>query len=281
MPSKIGLVGLPNVGKSSLFSFLTKKDWDKIKNYPFATIAPNFGIIPLVDPRLEKLSEYWKSRKITPSVIEIVDIAGLVKGASEGSGLGNEFLAHIREVDLICHVLRCFPEKDIIHVEKSVDPIRDFEIIQLELILADLQQIKRRLEKLKVRDEKTKKEKEILQTIQEKLEKEMLVSQLDLSKEEREIIKAYNFLTNKPMLLLANYGIDEKEIKELENYAKEKNLSLFPLAVKLEKEMEELSPEERKEIGWKINDFSLFSEKVKELLSLKTFFTVGEDETKS
>src|SRR3954470_1135586 len=191
MPFKIGLVGLPNVGKSSLFNFLTKKDI-LIANYPFATIDPNVGVMVLTDPRLEKLSKYYRSRKTTPSIIEIVDIAGLVKGASQGSGLGNEFLSHIREVDLICHVLRCFPEKEIVHVEKSVDPIRDFKIIQLELILADWQQIKRKLERLKVRDEKSQKEREILQLTQNNLEKEKPVSQLNLSREEKEIIKGYN-----------------------------------------------------------------------------------------
>src|SRR5947209_13695076 len=159
MSVKIGLVGLPNVGKSSLFNFLTKKDI-LISNYPFATIDPNVGIMVLSDPRLEKLSKYYQSRKTTPSTIEIVDIAGLVKGASQGSGLGNEFLSHIREVDLICQVLRCFPEKEIIHVENSVDPVRDFEIVQLELIWADCQQITRKLAKLKAGNVKTQKEKE-------------------------------------------------------------------------------------------------------------------------
>jgi ribosome-binding ATPase YchF (GTP1/OBG family) len=172
-----------------------------------------------------------------------------VKGASQGSGLGNEFLSHIREVDLICHVIRCFPEKEIVHVEKSVSPIRDLEIIQLELILADLQQIKRRLEKKKGWGEKVQKEKEILQLVQENLEKEILVNQLNLSKEEKEIIKSYNFLTNKPFFLLANYSGEENEIKELKEYAKKKKLSLFPLAIKLEEEMAELSREEREEMG--------------------------------
>lgn len=279
MPYKIGLVGLPNVGKSSLFNFLTQKDI-LIANYPFATIDPNMGIMSLSDPRLDQLSQYWKSQKTTPSTIEIIDIAGLVKGAAQGSGLGNEFLSHIREVDLICHVLRCFPEKEIVHVEKSIDPLRDYEIIQLELIFADLQQVKKKLEKLRVKDEKSQQEKEILQLIQENLAKEVPVNQLNFSQEEKKIIKSYNLLTNKPFFLLANYSGDKAEIKELEKYTKEKNLSFFPLAVRLEKEMIDLSAEEKTEIGWEMTDFSLLTEKIKEMLKLKTFFTTGEDETK-
>jgi ribosome-binding ATPase len=248
MPVKIGLVGLPNVGKSSLFNFLTKKDI-LIANYPFATIDPNIGIMALTDSRLEKLSKYYQSQKTTPSVIEIIDIAGLVKGASQNLGLGNEFLSHIREVDLICHVLRCFPEKEIIHVEKTIDPIRDYEIIQLELILADLQQIKKRLEKFKIRDENSQKEKILLQLIQENLEKEIPVSQINLKEEEKKIIKSYNFLTSKPFFLLVNFSGDQTEIKDLEKYAKEKNLSFLPLAIKLEKETENLSAAEKKELG--------------------------------
>jgi GTP-binding protein YchF len=280
MSLKTGLVGLPNVGKSSLFNFFTKKEI-LIANYPFATIDPNVGVMVLSDSRLEKLSNYWKSKKISPSVIEIVDIAGLVKGASQGSGLGNEFLSHIREVDLICHVLRCFPEKEIVHVEKSVDPIRDFEIIQLELILSDLQQVTKRLDRLKIRDEKAQKEKELLKKIQENLENGQLVKQLNLSEEEKELLKGYNFLTNKPIILMGNYGADINETDKLRKYAEEKHSSFFPLAVKLEKETEDLSPEEKKEIGWNSTDFSLLAEKVKESLELKTFFTTGEDETKS
>lgn len=277
---KIGLVGLPNVGKSSLFSFLTKKDWDKIKNYPFATIKPNAGIMLLSDSRLEKLSQFWQSPAV-PSMVEIIDIAGLVKGAAEGLGLGNEFLSHIREVDLICHVCRCFPEKEIIHVEKSVDPIRDLETIQLELILADLQQVKKRLEKLKVWDEKSQKEKEILQLVQEKLGKEIPLNQLDFSEEEKKIIKPCNFLTNKPAFLLANYSGEASEFQKLEKYAQAKKLDLFPLAVKLETKAAELSPLEREVVGWNATDFSLLTQKIKELLKSKIFFTVGEDEVKS
>ncbi|CAG8504908.1 5623_t:CDS:1 [Racocetra fulgida] len=248
MPIKIGLVGLPNVGKSTLFNFLTKKDI-LIANYPFATITPNVGVMLLADSRLEKLSKCWQSKKTTPSVIEIVDIAGLVKGAAQGSGLGNEFLSHIREVDLICQVLRCFPDQDIVHVEKSVNPIRDWEIIQLELIEADLQQIERKLTKLKIRDEKTQKEKNVLQSVQEKLTQEIPTSQLDLTAAEKELIKGYHFLTNKPVLLLANYSGEEKEVHELREHAKKKGLFFFPLAVKLEEEMTELSAAEKKELG--------------------------------
>jgi len=279
---KIGLIGLPNVGKSSLFHFLTKKKDVKIGNYPFTTIEADAGIIPLVDPRLEKLSEHWKSRRTIFSAVEIIDIAGLVKGASEGLGRGNEFLSDIREVDLFCHVLRCFPEKEVVHVEKTVNPIRDFEIVQLELILSDLQQIEKRLTKLKARDEKTQQEKEILQLIQKSLEKEVPINQLTLSEAERKVVKNYNFLTSKPMFLLANYSSNqEKEIQALEKYAQAKSLSLFPLAVKLETDLTEFSLSEREGLGWKATDFSRLTEKIKELLGLKTFFTVGEDEVKS
>ncbi|RHZ35585.1 redox-regulated ATPase YchF [endosymbiont GvMRE of Glomus versiforme] len=286
MTIKIGLVGLPNVGKSSLFHFLTrKKEGTKIANYPFATIDPNHGVVLIPDFRLEKLGKYWQSEKITHSTVEIVDIAGLVKGASQGLGLGNEFLSHIREVDMIWHVLRCFPDQEIIHVEKSVNPIRDLEIIQLELISADLQQAERKLGKSKVKNEKTQKEKEICELIKKNLEQEIPVSQLGLSEEEKQIIKGYNFLTNKPVLLLANHGGNETEIAKLKDYAQQKQLTLFPLAIKLEKEMEEemekLSNEEKQELGWQSVDFSVLTGKIKQLLNLKTFFTVGEDETKS
>jgi len=182
-------------------------------------------------------------------VVEIIDIAGLVKGASEGLGLGNEFLSHIREVDLICQVIRCFPEKEVTHVEKIVNPIRDFEIVQLELILADLQQVEKKLSKLKVRDEESQKEKEFFQSIQTNLEKGIPINQLKFSEEEEINLKSYNFLTNKPFFLLANYSNQVNETQVLEKYVQEKGLNLFPLAVKLETEMEELSPSEKEEIG--------------------------------
>ncbi|CAG8618237.1 34488_t:CDS:1 [Racocetra persica] len=280
MPYKIGLVGLPNVGKSSLFRLLTKKNI-LVANYPFATIDPNVGIMSLDDPRLTRLGEFWQSRKITPSQIQIIDIAGLVRGASQGSGLGNEFLSHLREVDLICQVLRCFPEKEIIHVENSVDPIRDFSTIQLELILADWQQVNRKLTKLKIRDEKSQKEQEICQLIAANLEKEIPVSRLDFSPEEKALIKSYNLLTDKPFFLLANYSGDRSEITELEEYVRTEKLTLFPLPVKLQEAASKLSAQEQEEIGCLPADFSVFSAQVKSLLKLKTFFTVGEDETKS
>lgn len=280
MSYKIGLVGLPNVGKSSLFHFWTKKNI-LIANYPFATINPNVGVMPLADSRLEQLGQYWKSQKITPSSVEVIDIAGLVRGASTGAGLGNEFLSHIREVDLICQVLRCFHDPEIVHVEKSVNSIRDYEIIQFELILADLQQVKKRLEKLKIRDKKSQQEKEILELIQQNLEQEILISQLNLSPENQELIKPYNFLTNKPVLIIANYAGDNKEIFQLTEYAQKKGLSIFLLATKLEEELEKLSKEEKKELEITDNDFSSLTNKIKQALNLKTFFTVGKDEVKS
>jgi len=187
---KIGLVGLPNVGKSSLFRFLTqKKSKEDIKNYPFATIKPGHGIMPIPDFRLEKLAQSFQSSKITPSVIEWVDIAGLVKGAAQGFGLGNEFLSHIREVDLICHVVRCFVDSKVEHVEKNVNPLRDCEIIQSELILADLQQIERKKQKLqllqKKQPEQAEKELKILTYLEQNLINSSTLHQLKSTIEQK------------------------------------------------------------------------------------------------
>lgn len=214
-------------------------------------------------------------------MVEIIDIAGLVKGASQGIGLGNEFLSHIREVDLICQVLRCFPEKEIINVEKTVNPLRDFETIQLELIWADLQQITRKLKKLKVGDKKSQKEQKLLQLIQTKLNQGISLNQLDLTQEEKETIRAYNFLTAKPFFLLLNYSGNEAEIKKIIEFSQTNRLHFFPLAVKLESQIKQLSLAERQEIGLGRTNFTPLAEKIKDLLKLKTFFTVGTDETRS
>jgi ribosome-binding ATPase YchF (GTP1/OBG family) len=190
-------------------------------------------------------------------------------------------LSHIREVDLICQVLRCFPEKEIVHVEKSVDPQRDYEIIQLELILADLQQVERRLTKLKIRDEKAQKEQKILQLIRTNLIQGISLNQLTLNQEEKEIIKTYNFLTAKPFFLLFNYSGNESEIKKIAEYATKNQLIFFPLAVKLESQTQQLTSEERKELELEEINFAPLTKKIKELLKLKIFFTVGADEVKS
>ncbi|KLL02924.1 MAG: GTP-binding protein YchF [Mycoplasmataceae bacterium CE_OT135] len=286
---KIGLVGLPNVGKSSLFRFLTQKEV-LIANYPFATIDPNHGVMPIPDFRLEKLAQDFQSVKITPSAIEWVDIAGLVKGAAQGSGLGNEFLAHIREVDLICHVLRCFADSNIEHVEKSVDALRDYEIIQSELILADLQQIEKKKEKLQILQKKqnpqAEKELKILAYLEQNLMNGFALSQLNLTEEKNQewtqIIKSYNLLTIKPAIIIANYN-QPAEIKVLENYAKEKQMGFFALSVQTENDYLNLSVAEKKELGtnWQTADLSLLTAKIKELLNLKVFFTAGPKESKS
>ncbi|RHZ37337.1 redox-regulated ATPase YchF [endosymbiont GvMRE of Glomus versiforme] len=289
---KIGLVGLPNVGKSSLFRFLTQKESKEgIENYPFATIKPSHGIMPIPDFRLEKLAQDFQSGKVTPSAIEWVDIAGLVKGAAQGLGLGNEFLSHIREVDLICHVVRCFAGSNVEHVEKSVNPLRDYEIIQSELILADLQQIEKRKQKLQILQKKqpqqAEKELKILTYLEQNLMNNCVLFQLKLTAEQKnpewiQIIKSYNLLTVKPIIIIANYN-QEAEIKELENYAQEKQIYFFPLSVKDENDYLDLSVEEKKELGtdWKTTNLGLLAEKIKELLNLKVFFTAGPKETKS
>lgn len=274
---KIGLVGLPNAGKSTLFNFFTKQSV-LVANYPFATIKPNVANMLLVDCRLQLLGQYWKSQKIIFSTIEVIDIAGLVKGASQGVGLGNEFLSHIREVDLICQVLRCFRDPDIIHVEKTVDSSRDYEIIQLELILADLQQIDRKLKKNK----KNKvEENRLFELIKTELEKEKPINTFNwLSLAEKKIIKEYNFLTSKPMITIANYS-NESDLLPLRDYVQKRQINFIPLAVKLESDLAELSNEERQELEIKLTDLSFLTSKIKELLNLKTFFTAGFKETKS
>lgn len=206
MSYKIGLVGLPNVGKSSFFRFITKKEV-LIANYPFATIEPNKGVFFLVDNRLKTLQKHWKSEKITPSAVEIIDIAGLVKGSSEGVGLGNQFLSHIKEVSMILHIVRCFKDQKIIHSENVVDATRDHQIIELELILADLQLVNSALQKKKIEE----KEKILLEKIRKNLEKNTPVIENNLTEEEKKIIKCYNFLTNKPTLIIGNYGGGAKE----------------------------------------------------------------------
>ena len=278
---KIGIVGLPNVGKSTLFKALTKTQVD-INNYPFCTIEPNVGIVKVPDERLSKLAEMSKSKKVIPTVIEFVDIAGLVKGASTGEGLGNKFLANIREVDAIAQVVRVFQNDNITHVHNKIEPEHDIEIINTELILADLETIGKviqRLEKeVKRQDKGAEKKLLVAKEIQKSLEAGKLANEtsLDLKDEEtQELIREIQLLTMKPFLYVYNASdINEKLPEELENKNHAK------LDIKIEEELIEMTKEEAEELGIKSNLDSLIL-KAYEILGLITFLTTGEDETRA
>ena len=294
MSLKAGIVGLPNVGKSTLFNAITKQNILSA-NYPFATIEPNLGTVFVNDKRLEKLNEIFKPKSLVPTSYEFIDIAGLVKGASDGEGLGNKFLSHIREVDAICEVVRCFEDENIIHVNSKVDPISDVEVINLELALADMAIITNRLSKMakKVKTEKNKSdllEYETLLKCEESLKNNISIRRIDLNEEEKLSIKSYNFLTMKPIIYLAN--IKEEDINKnneyveiLKKYAKEEGSKVIEVCVKLEEELKDLDDKEKEEMLSAVNmknsalDNLIIS--TYEILNLSTFFTVGKDEVKA
>ena len=292
---KLGVVGLPNVGKSTLFNAITKAGAESA-NYPFCTIEPNVGIVDVPDERLEKLAQLYNSKKITPAQIEFVDIAGLVKGASLGEGLGNKFLSHIREVDAIVHVVRCFENANITHVEGNIDPIRDIEIINLELILSDLESVTKRLEKavklVRGGDKEAKQEMDLLEKIKNTLEQEKPARSITFNKDERKIVKGFFLLTTKPVLYVAN--ISESDIgKEEQNpmvikvqeYAKQENALVIPLSCKIEEELRMLDPEDREmfkeELGIQEEGLSKLIKSSYQLLGLMSFLTAGEKEVRA
>jgi GTP-binding protein YchF len=293
---KLGIVGLPNVGKSTLFNSLTKAG-ALAANYPFATIDPNVGVVTVPDDRLDKLAALYNSAKITPAVIEFVDIAGLVKGASKGEGLGNQFLANIREVDAIVHVVRCFEDSNIVHVDGSIDPVRDIETINLELIFADLEVLERRLAKQKrgaYNNKDLAREVEFIERLIKHLEDGNLAASFELEGEEEEaFIKEYNLLTAKPVIFAANVAEDDlgndgagnANVAKVKEYAAANNSEVFVICAQIEQEISELDDDEKKEF---LDDLGLESSGLDKLiaasyklLGLISYLTAGETETRA
>ena len=289
-----GIVGLPNVGKSTLFNAITKQTI-LAANYPFATIEPNVGIVNVPDERIEKLNEMYNPMRLIPTSYEFNDIAGLVKGASTGEGLGNKFLSHIREVDAIVEVVRCFEDSNIIHVDGNVDPIRDIEVINIALIMSDLEIIDNRINKIgkkamTTKDKKDLKEIELMNKLKLSLESGIPVRKVELDEEELAIISSFNLITLKPVIYVAN--VCEEDVvngneytDKVIEYAKSENSEVVIICAKIESELVELPEEEQleflHEIGIEQSGLSQLIKKTYSLLGLATFFTVGSDEVKA
>ena len=295
MSLKAGIVGLPNVGKSTMFNAITKKNI-LAANYPFATIEPNVGVVTVPDSRLTFLCNLYMPKNEVPTTFEFTDIAGLVKGASKGEGLGNKFLSHIREVDAIVEVVRCFDDENIIHVEGKTDPIRDIEIINIELILADLEIIENRINKISKKAETTKDkdtvlELNVLKKCQEALIKNQPIRNLELTEDEIQTIRAFNFITLKPIIYVANVKEDDVVLgeneytKKVKEYAANENNSVIVMCAKMESELAELEESDKKQF---LNELGITSSGLDKLifatynlLGLQTFFTSGPDECRA
>ncbi len=290
-----GIVGLPNVGKSTLFNAITKKHI-LAANYPFATIDPNLGVVSVPDKRLQVLEAMYMPNEVIPTTFEFTDIAGLVKGASVGEGLGNKFLSHIREVDAICNLVRCFDDETIIHVENNIDPIRDIEIINIELMLADIEVIDNRINKIAKKadnpsEKETIKELAIIRQAKEYLEKNIPLRTIEYNEEEYKILKNYNLLSLKPMIYVANIresdinNIDNKYIKLVEEYANKEKARMVVICAKIESELIELEDEDKylylKELGIEESGLDKLIEATYDLLGLATFFTAGPKEVRA
>lgn len=293
---KLGIVGLPNVGKSTLFNSLTKAGAESA-NYPFCTIDPNIGIVTVPDERLTLLGNLYSSKKVTPAVIEFVDIAGLVKGASKGEGLGNQFLSNIREVDAIVHVVRCFEDTNVIHVDGNVEPLRDIETINLELIFSDIEILERRIAKTSKgarNDKSLSKELDFLNRIKSHLEDGKLAKSFEVNdEEEKDLMISYNLLTYKPVIFAANVmeedltddGQSNEYLGAVRDYAKAEECEVFVICAKIEQEISELDEEEKKmfleDLGLTESGLEKLIKASYSLLGLISYLTAGEDETRA